>query len=74
VPNLTSVISRFNRDLIEYLLLISFVTIGSSYVFATEIEAAQKTWKAPSIAQEHAVEKSRHLNTIFSRATKRHIK
>jgi len=62
------------RDLLEYILLISFVTFGSSFVFASEIKAASQTRKSPSSSMENTPLKGRPRNALFGLSTKRHIK
>jgi hypothetical protein len=62
------------RDLMEYLLLISFVFLGSSYVVVSEFNSAQDAGK--SVARLGPVDgsKARHPHVIFGYQTKRHIK
>jgi hypothetical protein len=62
------------RDLMEYILLISFVCVGSSYVVVTEFQAAQSTKKDQSNLQLVDSTKLRQPHSIFGQQTKRHIK
>jgi len=59
------------RDLMEYLLLISFVCLGSSYVVVSEFQDAGKSVKGlPPVDASNA----RRPHVIFGHQTKRHIK
>jgi hypothetical protein len=65
---------NIGRDLIEYILLISFVSLGSSFVFVSEIEGA----RAPQISHGggtiQMVIRTPKRSVIFGSSTKRHIK
>ena len=55
----------------EYLLLISFVCLGSSYVVVSEFQDAGKSVKGlPPVDASNA----RRPHVIFGHQTKRHIK
>jgi hypothetical protein len=62
------------RDLMEYLLLISFVCLGSSYVVVSEFHAAQDAGKNVARLQPVDASKARPPHVIFGHQTKRHIK
>lgn len=62
------------RDLMEYLLLISFVFLGSSYVVASELRVASGAQKTQDGLQIRDVAERVHRHTIFGQSTKRHIK
>jgi len=62
------------RDLIEYILLISFVLFGSSAVLAQEFQAARNPGNPTGKTSLRAVASVLHRNDIFGQSTKRHIK
>ncbi len=62
------------RDLMEYILLISFVFLGSSYVLAREVQVAGGALKSPDTLRVRDVAKVTHLYVLFGHPTKRHVK
>jgi len=62
------------RDLIEYVLLVSFVSLGSSFVVASELKAARAGQKDAAGATIQLVVKTPKRSVIFGSSTKRHIK
>jgi hypothetical protein len=62
------------RDLMEYILLISFVCLGSSYVVVSEFHATRETGKNLGSLPTLDASKARESRVIFGRQTKRHIK
>jgi hypothetical protein len=65
---------KVGRDLIEYILLISFVSMGSSFVFVSQIKAARIPQKSSPGMSIPALAKTPKRNVIFGSPTKRHIK
>ena len=62
------------RDQMEYILLISFVLVGSSFVVVKELDAARDV-RQPSKSQPgRALSPVIHRHDIFGRITKIHIK
>jgi hypothetical protein len=62
------------RDLMEYILLISFVFVGSSFVVANELQAVQVVGKPQETMRVREPTSVTHRHDIFGQATKRHIK
>jgi hypothetical protein len=62
------------RDLMEYILLISFVCLGSSFVAVSEFHATRDTGKNPGGLPSLDASKARRPRVIFGQQTKRHIK
>jgi hypothetical protein len=62
------------RDLMEYILLISFVCVGSSYVVVSEFQAARDTGKNVGSLSLLDASKARQPHVNFGHQTKRHIK
>lgn len=62
------------RDLMEYILLISFVFLGSSYALVTEVRSAREMGNQPSSSMVLEASRASHRGVIFGLQTKRHIK
>lgn len=62
------------RDLMEYILLISFVFVGSSFVVAKELQSVQVAGKTQETARVREFTSVTHRHDIFGETTKRHIK
>jgi hypothetical protein len=58
----------------EYILLISFVVLGSSAVLASEFQSAGNWGKGVTKAHAGTVSSMQQRNVIFGQSTKRHIK
>jgi hypothetical protein len=65
---------KIGRDLIEYILLISFVSLGSSFVLVSEIKAPRTPQNFHSGAAIQTVTRTPKRGAIFGLSTKRHIK
>jgi hypothetical protein len=61
------------RDLMEYMLLISFVFVGSSFVVANELQAVRVVRKPQETARLREFTSVTHRHDIFGQTTKRHI-
>jgi hypothetical protein len=61
------------RDLMEYILLISFVFVGSSFVVADELQAVQVVGKPQETTRVWEFTSVSHRHDIFGQTTKRHI-
>jgi hypothetical protein len=62
------------RDQMEYILLISFVFLGSAFVVASELQTAQSAGKPQPAARRQDLMEAPHRHVIFGQSTKRHIK
>ena len=67
-------VKNATRDLIEYILLISFVSLASSFVMVSEVRTAQELRKSADAIQIRQVLKTPARHVIVGLSTKRHIK
>jgi hypothetical protein len=72
--NTKSEVKNATRDLMEYILLISFVSLASSFVMVSEIRTTQELRKSADTVRIRQVLGIPARHVILGLSTKRHIK